>query len=220
MNTNTKMTTKPSEMYFGVYRSLFRLHVHKLIAWGYDGAHHMIGSTNEKEPNITGFIKVAIRNRLITNDPPWCVYYFVSEDTPIEAINRVGRSRPRPDIIIETSTGSRPEYIFEAKRLRKNSHGQDKYIDTDGMGCFISGLYAAEYDEAAMLGYVQSDSLSHWQNLIKKAIESNVKLLCLRPPQVDETVDGIFPLEWVSEHDRYSQGRPIRLYHILLDCIV
>ena len=219
MNANDKMTSEHDETYFGVYRNLFRLHVHQLFAWGYSSARHMIKSNNEEEPNITGFIKVAIRNRLVTNDPPWCVHYSISEDVPVEVINRVGRSRPRPDIIIETNMGNRPEYIVEAKRLRKNGYGPHRYIDADGMGCFISGLYASKYAEAAMLGYVQSDSLSHWQNLVKKAINDNAKLLCLRS-QKDETVIGVFPLEWSSEHDRHGISQPIRLYHILLDCIV
>ena len=38
------------------------------------------------------------------------------------------------------------------------------------MGCFTAGIYAAGYDEAAMLGYVQSDLLSEWKERIKQSI--------------------------------------------------
>ena len=219
MNTNYSMTTTPSEIYFGVYSNLFRFQVHQLIAWGHYTARHKLRSINEEEPNITGYITEAVRARLITDRPPWCNYYSIREDSPIEASNRSGRSRPRPDIIIEANFRGRPEYMFEAKRLRKNGYGADKYIDTDGMGCFISGLYALRYNEAAMLGYIQSDSSVHWKVQVKKAINDNAKQLYLKSPQKDETVIDDFPLEWISEHERQSVGRSIRIYHILLDCI-
>lgn len=127
------VTSHPNQIYFGVYRRLFRLHAHQLIAWGHADARPRIKSNNEHEPSITGYIAEAIRDRLVTNRPPWCVYYSVHEDQPVKAKNRSGRSRPRPDIVIETNLGGRPEYVFEAKRLRKNGYGADKYIDKDGM---------------------------------------------------------------------------------------
>jgi len=218
MKADHTITIKPSEIYFGIYRSQFRCQVHQLIAWGHSSARHRIQSNNEEEPNITGYITEAIKARLITNRPLWCQYYSVREDSPIEASDRSGQSRPRPDIIIETYLGGRPEYIFEAKRLRINGFEASKYIDSDGMGCFISGRYAPRYDEAAMLGYIQSDSLTHWKDQVKKTINENAEQLCLESPQYDKTVIDVFPLEWVSEHKRVNLGRPIAIYHILLDC--
>ncbi len=218
MSADNTIAIKPSEVYFGVYRSLFRRQVHQLIAWGHHNARYRIQSNNEEEPNITGYITEAIRARLVTNSPPWCVYYFVHEDTPKAASGRSGRFRPRPDIIIETNLGGRPEYVFEAKRLRTNGFGANKYIDSDGMGCFISGRYASRYDETAMLGYVQGDSLTHWKDQVTKAIDGNAKQLCLKSSQYDNTVIDVFPLEWVSEHERVNLGRSITIYHILLDC--
>jgi hypothetical protein len=220
MKAGHTITIKPSDKYFGLYGNLFRWQVHSLIDWGYRNARYKIKSNNEEEPNITGYITKAIRDRLIVNNPSWCQYYYIREDSPIEARGRYGRSRPRPDIIIETNFRDRPEYTFEAKRLRKNGFGVNKYIDSDGVGCFVSGLYASRYSEAAMLGYVQSDSLPHWQSKIKKAIAGNAKLLCLKSPQNDETVIETLPFEWVSQHDRHSVGRSIYIYHILLNCIV
>lgn len=218
MNIGHKITVKPSDIYLRVYRNIFRWQVHQLIAWGHNDARYRIKSNNEEEPNITGYITEAIRARLITNGPPWCQYYSIREDSPIEASTRSGRSRPRPDIIIETNLGGRPEYVFEAKRLRKNGFEASKYVDSDGMGCFVSGLYASRYDEASMLGYIQSDSLTHWKDQVRKAIDKNAEQLCLKSPQYDKTVIDVFPLEWVSEHKRVKLGRSIAMYHILLDC--
>jgi len=212
-------TIKPSATYFGVYSPLFRVQVHQLIAWGYEDARHGIRSNNEHEPAITGFIAEAIQERFwALNCPKWCTHYSVHDNPPVRREGRSGSSRLKPDIIIEANFLGRPEYVFEAKRLRKIGYGVGKYVDSDGMGRFISGLYASRYDEAAMLGYVQSDSLVHWQGKVRKAIDDNVNQLRLRPPQRNERVIDAFPLEWVSEHERDSIGRPITIYHILLDC--
>jgi hypothetical protein len=86
------------------------------------------------------------------------------------------------------------------------------------MGRFLNGAYASRYGEAAMLGYVQSDSVGFWQSALKKAIEDGATSLALRRPQCDEVVIGGFPHEWASDHDRPVLGRPIGIYHILLDC--
>ncbi len=219
MSLNHPVANRPSDRYFGVYRSQFRLHAHQLIAWGHSDARYKIQSNDEDEPSITGYITEAIRSRLRTNSPPWCVYYCVREDTPIETNRRSGRNRLRPDIIIETILGSRPEYTFEAKRLRKKGYGADKYINSKGVGRFVSGQYALRYDEAAMLGYVQSDSLVNWQEIIKNMIAQNAKQLCLKSSQKDDKVIDDLPLEWVSQHERPRVGRPICIYHILLDCV-
>ncbi|MBW1650137.1 MAG: hypothetical protein JRJ44_05590 [Deltaproteobacteria bacterium] len=61
----------------------------------------------------------------------------------------------------------RPEYIFEAKRLKISAHTA-AYIGKNGMERFIDGRYAERYDEAGMIGYIQSDSLSVWKKKIKK----------------------------------------------------
>lgn len=109
--------------------------------------------------------------------------------------------------------------MFEAKRLRKKGFGVDKYVGSDGMGCFLSGLYASRYDEVAMLAYVQSDTLEHWRDQVKNKIDDNANLLRLKSSQRDVKVIDAFPLEWVSEHERDNVDRSITIYHILLDCL-
>ena len=162
MNHNTSLTTTPSQEYFGGYTDLFRKQVHQLIAWGHEDARSRIQSNNVDEPSITGFITKAIKARFRAIDcPKWSIRYTVEDDPPVEAKGKSGRSRPRVDIIIGGNFPGRPEYMFEAKRLRKDGYGVGKYIGSGGMGCFVSERYASRYDEASMLGYVQSDSLSH-----------------------------------------------------------
>lgn len=213
------ITSVPAIEFSGVYGKLMREQVHQLISWGFEDARHRIISDNIEEPSITGFIADAINNRFRRLDSPdWCYYYSVKDDPPVEKEGADGKRRPRVDLIMEANFNGRPEYMFEAKRLRKNGFGVSKYIDSEGMGCFIDGLYAKRYREAAMLGYIQSDSLEYWQDKIKSAIDKASDKLCLKPPQRDTKVIDAFPHEWISEHERKSIGRPIAIYHIILDC--
>ncbi len=212
-------TSKPSARPFRPFVNVFRVQVRQLIARGYEDACRKARCTNEEEPAITGFITEAINDRFRSPDcPSWSVHYSVHEDPPVEKEGVSGKSRPRPDIIIEGLFEGRPQYIFEAKRLRRGGYGVGKYVGSDGMGCFISGLYASRYVEAAMLGYVQSDSLVHWKGLIRKAIDRRESSLRLVPPQRDVIVIDAFPLEWCSEHQRDKTGCSITIYHLLLDC--
>lgn len=86
------------------------------------------------------------------------------------------------------------------------------------MGCFISGLYASRYPEAAMLGYIQSDSIEYWQKKVTTEIDKKASVLRLRTPQQHVKIIDDFPGEWISEHDRDGVEQPITIYHILLEC--
>jgi len=220
MNDYTSPSTTPNPQYFGVFFDWFRRQVHHLIAWGYQDALPRIQSVEIDETSITGFIAEAIQDRFRARDcPRWCSRYAIKDDPPVKTKGRSGRQRLRTDIIIECSrTPGRPEYVFEGKRLKKKGFGASKYVGTEGMGCFIDGRYASRYNEAAMLGYVQSDSVNHWQIRVRQSIERNAKSLLLKPPQRDVRVIDAFPLEWASEHERKGIARPITIYHILLDC--
>jgi hypothetical protein len=208
----------PEIRYFEVYFSSFRTQVHQLIAWGFSDARQRICSNNELEPSISGFIAEAIEDRLFRGYPTWCQHYFVKDDPPQRTPGRSGRSRLRSDITIQANFPGRPEYVFEAKRLKRRGWGVDKYIGDEGIGQFLNGAYAARCGEAAMLGYIQSDSPGFWQIALKKAIDDKASLLFLKYSQHDEKIIDDFPLEWVSKHDRPAVGQSIDIYHILLDC--
>ena len=220
------MTITPTKEYFGLFLSSFRENVHRLIHRGYEDARcriqHPKNNQDKEEPSITGFLAKAIKDRLNAFDPDddWCRYYAVYEEFPVETDGRSGKYRSRVDLIIEfivSTPKGRPEYVFEAKRLKKRV---SDYTDSDGMGCFISGRYASRYNEAGMLGYVQSDGLAEWKNKVKSKICLDAQELNLIGTQRDKQVIDAFPTEWVSEHNRNSVKRSITIYHILLDCCV
>lgn len=211
-------TIEPNLSFYTVYPLSIKKQIHQLVAWGYEDSRIKIRSDNEEEPTISGFIVESIVDRLrAPNCPTWCKYYFVQEDRPERVQGRSGKSRLKPDIVIEANFAGRPEYVFEAKRLREKGHGVAKYVGPEGMGCFISGLYGARYNEVAMLGYVQSNSLEHWQDKLKREIEKDGVELNLKTMQHDVDIIDNFAHEWVSKHDRKSIGRLVEIYHFLLD---
>jgi hypothetical protein len=85
------------------------------------------------------------------------------------------------------------------------------------MGCFISGRYASEYREAAMIGYVQTDTLEYWQADLKKRIQDEAGQLKLESSEANSKFGSAFPLEWSSTHKRAGKP-PIKVLHVLLDC--
>jgi hypothetical protein len=146
----------------------------------------------------------------------------LQEDPPIAGESRTGRRRRRPDIIFASvNKRPRPRYFFESKRLREQkTHRENYYLGEEGLGCFISGAYAKNFDEAGMLGYVQCDTVDQWVKRLKLAIDNDAgsdNKLLLKPPQREIQVIDEIPQEWVSEHHRNTGGN-ISIYHILLDC--
>jgi hypothetical protein len=215
-------STTPDPSYFQPWKVAFRKNAHLLINAGYSAGRAKIATNEHEEEHITEFIVRGIKDWMRRHDrPPWCKYYSVHEEAPVSGKGSHGNSRPRTDIFIELGSRSeRPEYVFEAKRLRTNGFGVSKYTGVGGMGCFTEGIYASGYDEAAMLGYVQSNTLFEWKERVKKSITEKEASLYLRSPQYDEVVIAEFPLEWVSEHELHKgKGRSVRIYHILLDCL-
>lgn len=192
-----------------------------LINVGYTAGRAKIATNKHKEEHITEFIVSGIKDWMRRRDrPPWSKYYSVHEEAPVSRKGKHGKSRPRTDIFVELGSRlERPEYVFEAKRLRTNGYGVSRYTGLGGMGCFTEGIYASGYDEAAMLGYVQSNTLIEWKEHVRKSIMEKGVNLYLKSPQYDEVVIAEIPLEWVSEHERHNgKDRSVRIYHILLDC--
>ncbi len=215
-------SSTPDPSIFQPWKVAFRKNAHTLINVGYSACHTKIANDKHEEEHITEFIVCGIKNWMRAPDhPSWSKYYSVHEEAPVSDKGSHGKSRPRTDIFIELgSHPQRPEYVFEAKRLRTNGYGAGKYTGEGGMGCFTEGIYAEGYNEAAMLGYVQSDTLSEWKKRVMKSVTENAVSLYLQSTQYDEVVISDFPLEWVSEHTRTKAiGKPIRIYHVLLDCM-
>lgn len=68
-----------------------------------------------------------------------------------------------------------------------------------------------------MIGYVQSDTLEHWQTTLRSKIEAHRSELKIDSIDKRVSFGDSFPLEWSSSHWREATCA-VRLFHILLDC--
>jgi len=197
----------------------FRRDAHQLLAWGYQDALPEL-HCNLQEEEITGLIVEAIEKRLDNSSTPEKFdRYSVDEEKPISVEGRKGKKRRRLDLVVVSGhTRPRPKYIFEAKRLRKNSYPIGKYVGEDGLQCFVKGVYASQYPEAAMVGYVQSDTASYWESELKRSFDGdpNNDLRIIQLLQKVQVLSSMLNV-WVSEHERVT-GSSIATYHIFLNC--
>jgi hypothetical protein len=197
-------------------QAAFRRHCHKFLFIGYREALRRIRAQHDEETDITGYICEALE-KWFRNNPRHSVGFFVKDDPPVPETSKTGKRRPRTDIVIGYAAGMRPEFCFEAKRLHKTKATSSRYVGAEGMGCFIGGIYAHQYDEAAMIGYVQTDALEYWQMSLQERVRDNKRQLKLVDIDTNLNFEFALPLEWSSKHRRQS-GQSITLFHLLLDC--
>ena len=188
-----------------------------MLAWGYQDARFKIRATHEEE-EITGLIWEAIKARLDDpTTPPKFKYYDIHEEEHVRQSQRSGKSRQRLDIVATCSFNlPRPEFVFEAKVLRKNGFPISKYTGNDGMLCYIRGNYAQKYPAAAMIGYVKSDTADRWYLELKRKFDSDDGSLCILKYLRKSNVLESLPHEWVSVHSRRNNVN-IEIFHIFLD---
>ncbi len=194
----------------------FRRRCHQLLAIGYQRALPQILSGRDDEPDITDYICRGIREWFAEN-PRESFGFDVNDDVPRSENERVGKDRQKPDLIFVIAGYHRPEFFVEAKRLHRTKAPAPRYVGKEGMGCFISGSYARKWLEAAMVGYVQSDTLDHWQATLQEKIEADSQALEMDGIEKQTFFPDSFPLEWSSSHRR-KEAPSVKLFHILLDC--
>lgn len=204
------------------YRGRFLRDVYCLIARGYEGL--TPGSLVDKdETAITGLLVEAIESFL--NDPlspDWTGRYTIREEKPIHAAKKEGKARSRVDIEIESlGRRPRPQFQFEAKRLRAAvSRSLASYLGRDGLGCFLSGRYAASHGQAGMIGFVQSGSEPDWAHWIHERLNREAKRY-----QMASGSGGLRPHHLVPEIEHSYLSRHVRpaddaieVHHVLLLC--
>lgn len=194
----------------------FRRHCHQFLAIGYQEALPRILAEPDEETDITGYICEAMKDWFRSHHKE-SAGFDVHDDPPLKQTGKTGKRRARTDIIITFTAGVRPEFFFESKRLHRKKAVGSRYTGTGGMGCFISGRYASNYGEAAMVGYVQTDTLEKWHEELQGRVQGESKELNLEHTEASVKFDSSFPLEWASAHHRDGRGL-LRLFHLLLDC--
>ncbi|UCE59250.1 MAG: hypothetical protein JSU63_17620 [Phycisphaerales bacterium] len=199
------------------YRRVFRRQVHELLKLGYDRL-TPADCCAEQEETITGFLVEAIDGVLDCPSEDWMRFLSVHEDPRVHDQARKGKRRRRVDLRVDSSVSrARTRFSFEAKRLGKD-HPVGEYLGQDGMGCFLSGAYARDDDQAGMLGYVQAGTPQQWVGRIRSALETDPSRYNM--PELErfssvEIVDGLNHT-YRSNHDRPSVGRRVSIFHTLL----
>jgi hypothetical protein len=200
------------------FREAFIRKCHRLVGMAYATlSQEALRAAEETE--ITGELACAMEELLDSIPPPRGMRNFVVfDDPPQNTRGRRGRKRLRVDIEMRAvERGPKPRFRFEAKRLNSN-RSIAKYLGTEGLRMFIAGEYAAEQDDAGMLGYVQNGEPLEWASQIEARLKA-------QPAEHDVSAEAewsIFPLAmevpltFRSVHNREKIGRTIVIFHSFL----
>jgi hypothetical protein len=192
-----------SAEWFEFYNGAFCNAVHQLLMWGYLDARPNIGPSDD-EDDITGQIVECIKDRLDDPDTP-------QEYTQFYAVND-------QDIITVCSMRlPKPEFMFEAKRLKVKGFPIGRYLGPQGIQCFIKGKYAAEYPAAGMIAYMQSHDATRWISQLTRSLAKQAKNLQVTKDLIRIHIHPHLTDELVSCHRR-SGNTKILIFHIFLDC--
>jgi hypothetical protein len=194
--------------------------VHQLLELAYRRI-NPTAFANYQETAITGEL-VRMMDEVIDDpaSPRWVRHLSAHDDPPVNAPGRLGRSRKRLDIkIVSAQRSPRNRFSFEAKRLGKDNPVRN-YLGDEGLGCFLSGDYAREEDEAGMLGYLQSGTADGWAPQIRDSMAINAKdfMLVQHGAWKHQPWRHGPQHTYITRHSRKNAARNIDIYHTLLVC--
>lgn len=200
------------------FRTAFVAKCHRLIGLAYQSLDAAALNTAE-ETVITGLLVQAI-NRLIEADgsPTWMEPFIANDDPPQNTPGRQGKRRRRIDIeMVQIQRGTRPRFLFEAKRLNARATTA-LYLGRDGLNLFARGEYARAYGDAGMLGYIQTGDPDTWAKKIAKSLARNPKKHCVEKDGGLKAHSVVAELAFTyrSRHRRSTVGDPITVIHTLL----
>lgn len=196
-----------------------REQIHELIRTAYSQM-DTAAFQSSKEEAITGELVRAMNGVIEGDDPPmWALDLFAHEEVPLNVQGAQGKQRPRVDIevVVKVQRGRRPRFRFESKRLR-DSGSVSKYLGEDGLGCFLTGKYAARYEEAGMIGYVQTATEPAWAAQIAADLGESPAKFGIREDggwRHRPMVAGLAHT-YETRHDRASPFGPVCVSHVLL----
>jgi len=200
------------------FRQAFVRKCHRLVGLAY----HTLDRASlqaAEETDITGELAHAMEEILDTIPPPRGMRNLVVfDDPPQNTRGRRGRKRLRVDIELRAiEVGPKPRFRFEAKRLT-SSRSAAAYLGKDGLQMYIRGDYAAEQDDAGMLGYMQNGDPSAWAARLDARMREKPTENALRAGGEWRSCSLASELAFTfrSTHDRASIGRPVTIVHTLL----
>lgn len=201
------------------FREAFVRKCHRLLGLAYNKLDHASLRTAE-ETEITGELARKMEEVLDAIPPPRGMRNLVVfDDPPQNTGGRRGRKRFRVDIEVRAvEVGPKPRFRFEAKRLRSN-RSISAYLGKDGIQMYIGGQYAAEQDDAGMLGYVQNGEPNAWAGQLDARLrnKSADHAVCAGGQWTSCPLALEIAMTFRSVHDRAGVGRPVVIFHTLLN---
>ncbi len=217
------MTLNRLDRMWGRYGEAFRLHAHQLLLWAHGDVRDRFHPGLD-EPSMTGLLADAMKRRLSEHPgtPKAFDCYWIGDQEPHSPAGELGNDRLRLDItIIRNGIRPRITYVLEAKRLRTGGFPIGEYVGEGGMGDLVSGRYAADAPEAAMVGLFENQTVSYWHDELRRRFdqdtESPVPQLSIMQGLVSKVVLADLAGELESRHGR-ADGSVLILHHIFLDC--
>jgi len=211
--------TRPPGRPDPVHRLAFIGNVQRLLALGYGGLPRR-GYCRRDENFLNQVLVAALRDTVADPSAPrWAIHFSVHEKRKQNDGERLGNSRLELDIVFErTGRGVNPRFTIEAKRLGPD-HPVRIYLGSEGLGAFLSGRYAQEHDEAGMLGYVQSKTVSDWCDTLADKLGESPGQYSVEPDGKWHRLrfhDGPNDM-FQTRHARSGKSGPITVFHTLLD---
>lgn len=201
------------------FREAFVRKCHRLVGLAYLRLDRASLQAAE-ETEITGELARAMEELLDRIPPPRGMRNLVVfDDPPQNTGRRRGRRRLRVDIEVRAiEVGPKPRFRFEAKRLM-STRSVAAYLGKGGLQMYIRGEYAAEQGDAGMLGYVQTGEPMAWAAQLDARLRGKPAehAVCTGGEWNRCSLATEIPLTFRSVHNRVSIGRPLIIFHTLLE---
>jgi hypothetical protein len=190
-----------------------------LVYAGYERIRNEDHSTSEEDWITQRLVEETNQYLRSPDRPRWAERYSVRDQVLQSVPGKPTKQRPKIDIQIESVERHRPEYHFEAKRLRVDDLKCVPNYLNEGLARFLVENYARRSHEGAMLGYIQSQTPAHWKAQILASLRKNpakYRQTSSTSGMADSTIcDQLITIGW-STHARPTRGA-VAIFHSVLD---
>jgi hypothetical protein len=173
----------------------------------------------QAEPVITGELAQAMNAAIDdASSPEWTHHFQVEDEQPVNDGIRKGKHRKRIDIAVRSSNPRpRSHFSFEAKVLSQR-HPLRDYLGAEGLQCFLRGDYAADEQDAGMLGYVLQETEGEWAKRLQQELREagNKHSVCDGCSGSEHRFQAGPSHTYHSRHLRSNPRRRIDIFHTFL----
>jgi len=152
-------------------------------------------------------------------------YYFSREEAESDEKTHKNKGFTDIKVIIPPPNKISKEnrsFIFECKRLGKDTKLNNYYIVNGIIDRFITGKYCPSMDTAGMIGFIQKNEKMKTPNIQNIIDDINKKIIDKHNKPETEKLKNVliqddFKYSYISEHKRDNDLGNISLYHLMFD---